>query len=133
VNVGTAGFSVDSVYFTSLAINSFGQPYVAYSDYVISGKATVMYYDAPTGTKEPEYSQLSLYPNPVSNSLTIDLKNIIDKIKSLEVTNINGMKIFETQTSAKEIILNVENLPSGIYIVHLKTESSNYIRKFCKN
>ncbi|HED08182.1 MAG TPA: hypothetical protein ENI57_08720, partial [Ignavibacteria bacterium] len=41
-NVGSAGFSAGTAYYTSLAIDGGGTPYVAYSDGAISGKETVM-------------------------------------------------------------------------------------------
>jgi hypothetical protein len=45
VNVGKAGFSEGEAYFTSLAFDPSGQPYVAYEDGANSFKATVMKFD----------------------------------------------------------------------------------------
>ena len=45
VNVGNAGFSAGEAGWSSLAFSSSGQPYVAYTDYGNSDKATVMTFD----------------------------------------------------------------------------------------
>jgi hypothetical protein len=44
VNVGSGGFSAGSSQNTSIALDSYGNPYVAYADGGYSGKATVMKY-----------------------------------------------------------------------------------------
>ena len=50
--VGSAGFSTGEAYFTSLALDASGAPYVAYSDYANSGKASVMKYAAASTAKD---------------------------------------------------------------------------------
>jgi hypothetical protein len=134
VNVGNAGFSDGEVRFTSLAFSPSGQPFVAFSDWGNSKKATVMKYDSVyVGINEPWESALSLHPNPVKTKLIIDLKDIKNNLKVIEVFELRGKKIFETQTKKDEIILNVENYPEGIYLVKIKTNNSSNISKFCKN
>lgn len=70
--VGNSGFSSGTAYFTSLAFSPSGQPYVAYQDSSVSYKATVMYFDAPAGIKELQPSQISIYPNPATDKITIE-------------------------------------------------------------
>jgi hypothetical protein len=41
-------------------------------------------------------------------------------------------KIFETQTDKGKLILNVENYPSGIYLIKIKSECLNRNAKFLK-
>ena len=42
IMVGSPGFSAGEVFFTTIAINTSGTPYVAYQDVGNSNKATVM-------------------------------------------------------------------------------------------
>ncbi len=50
--VGTAGFSAGQADYTSLAINSGGTPYIAYTDGGNSNKASVMRYNSTTSSWE---------------------------------------------------------------------------------
>jgi hypothetical protein len=134
LNVGNAGFSTGVVTYTSLAFSPTGQPYVVYADSANSKKATVMKFDSVfVGISEQPESRLFLYPNPVSTKLTINFEHIPSYIKWIEITDMRGMKMFETQTWERERVVNVENFPCGIYFVNVKSINSNYIGKFFKN
>ncbi len=133
LNVGTAGFSAGSAYNTCLAFNPSGQPYVAYSDWGYSEKASVMKYGSPSDIPEKQNTIISVYPDPTSTLLTIDLKTISNVMKSIEVYDLTGKKMFEAQSQDDKIILNVEDYPVGFYFIRLKTNTLNYTGKFCKN
>ena len=71
-NVGNAGFSAGEVMFTSLALSSSGQPYVAYQDLANSQKVTVMKFDgtnwvnlgsAGFSAGEADYTSLAFSPS----------------------------------------------------------------------
>jgi tRNA A37 N6-isopentenylltransferase MiaA len=64
--------------------------------------------------------------------LAIAFKNVDRTLKFIEIYELRGKKIFETQNNNGMIILNIENYPTGIYIVKVKTAGSNWIGKFCK-
>jgi len=91
-----------------------------------------MKYDFPTGMNKPEESGLSLYPNPVKTNLTIHFNNIAGQSKFFEVYDIQGKLMAASKTSEDIKNLNTEEYPSGIYIVKVRTEKSNYIARFIK-
>lgn len=70
---------------------------------------------------ETTLSNISLYPNPSNNILTIDMQNNQDEITrnyaSIEVYNTIGEKVLAVnrQTENKLISLNVAGLPNGMY------------------
>lgn len=67
-----------------------------------------------------------VYPNPVSNVLTIDLSQANVRTGSLSLINTVG-QVIEHQTINKAIInLDVERVPSGIYILKVDTEQGDY-------
>jgi hypothetical protein len=98
----------------------------------VSDTSNHIYYST-TGFSNKIKSGFTLFPNPVTKDLIIEIINVIGTIRFIEIYEAGGKKIFETQTLQNRLILNVENYPAGIYIVKLKTESSNYFEKFCKN
>jgi len=93
-----------------------------------------MKYDSVfVGINETKLSHPTFYPNPSTTFLTVNFINISNKINSIVITDIKGIKIFEAQISAQEATINVANYPVGIYIVRLKSDTFDYISKFCKN
>ena len=71
--------------------------------------------------------EASLYPNPVTNTLNIEMSN---EVKSIEIYNILGQKVLEA--SNKQI--NVSSLVSGIYMVKIQdVENEVSTKKFIKN
>jgi len=97
-------------------------------------------YTAPSGlaVKPIEASNpIRTYPNPVTDLLTIDL-SIINESVTLTITDISGRKIINKQFAAADlqnsskIELPVGQLPSGLYLIGIKTPSENYRGKFLK-
>jgi hypothetical protein len=127
-NEGLAGFTESISANPSLAFNSAGTPYVAFS----TVKASVMEYNYPTGLKEPQDSRLSLYPDPVTDNLTIDFKIANNEVRQVEIYESRGKKIFETQTDKSRLILNVENYPCGMYLIKVESGCSSWNAKFLK-
>ena len=106
---------------------------MAFDDNLNSAKMSVMKYDFPTGLNEHQEPGLTLYPNPVTTHLNIILSKTGDKINIIEVQDIRGKIMSFFKTSEDKFILNTQDYPTGIYILKVKTEKSNYIGKFCKD
>ena len=133
MNVGSSGFSEGLVNYLSLAFSTSGIPYVAYHDYAYHQRACVMKYDSIyTGAEEYIQPFFIFSPNPAITTLRIGLKHFPDDPISIKINDINGNRMFETQTYEKTIQIDVESYPIGVYIVMLKNESSIWHGKFCK-
>ncbi|MBP7400651.1 MAG: T9SS type A sorting domain-containing protein [Chitinophagales bacterium] len=75
---------------------------------------------------------ITLYPNPVSDNLIIQVPDVNTKY-TLQIVNSNGELISEqiiNHTSYKTI--SVQHLPSGFYFLQLKNENENYVMPFQK-
>ena len=72
-------------------------------------------------------NNLKLYPNPTSNTLTIDSKLQLLKV---EIFNIIGQKEVEINAGFKSIQLN--NLTRGFYIIKIYSEKGTTVRKLIK-
>lgn len=102
-------------------------PSYKYDNLVISAVNTV-----PLNTKDFISEKFNLYPNPVTNMLTITNSENIT-IKKLIVYDVSGKTIKEQKGNfEKENTLNVENLSAGTYILHVKTESGIAVKKVVK-
>ena len=74
-------------------------------------------------------NQLSLYPNPVKNQLTVDLlNNQNEEIGTYQIIDINGRIILRGSLSNGLNQVNVEDLSKGIYILN----AGNLNKKFVK-
>ena len=130
VDVGPSnGFSAGTAYFISLAISPTGQPYVAYTDIPNSYKASVMKYDSVfSGVNELPGSRLSIYPNPVTDKITIETpaKGI------LSILNLSGQELITRQITQPKATIDISSLPNGVYFVRVKGEKNVETGKFVK-
>lgn len=60
------------------------------------------------------FNQLSLYPNPVENQLSLRAKTPIENIK---VYNILGQEVLQKFPNTLETQLKTQNLPTGLYLI----------------
>jgi phosphatidylserine/phosphatidylglycerophosphate/cardiolipin synthase-like enzyme len=88
---------------------------------------------------EPNYkpASLSVYPNPATNALTIDIPKLCSTqyaVSNIEIYNLLGEKIFSTPITDNRspITINVSAFPSGVYMVEVKTEKGVAVSKFIK-
>ena len=76
-------------------------------------------------TKNKEFANFKLYPNPVSNILNVNSDVFIDKIT---VTNLMG----DTVLTTKKTELNLNFLPSGMYFLKIQSGSNTSIERIFK-
>lgn len=80
------------------------------------------------GTDETTVNKFSIYPNPVkNNTLYVTGKNI-EKIKRVEIYNVNGIlvQVIEKPFSNKNFI-SLKNLPKGIYFAKFDDNSQKFL------
>ena len=77
-------------------------------------------------------SHFSMYPNPASNIVTItNSENLL--VQQIAVYDTTGKLITtENYNSKTEIQLNIEDLASGTYLLHLKTNEGTAVKKLVK-
>ena len=71
---------------------------------------------------------IAVYPNPATSNVTIEspLHSVI------EISNIEGQLIRTLASNSIKTNINVSALPSGVYVVAVKTENGTEVRKFVK-
>ncbi len=82
---------------------------------------------------EPEVKWIRLYPNPVDESLHYELPDQQNEpFHSLEITDIFGRAVVKVPFPQNKGELNLSDLPSGTYMVRVKTDNEVMISKILK-
>ncbi|WP_299779160.1 S8/S53 family peptidase [uncultured Formosa sp.] len=79
-------------------------------------------------------SNLLIYPNPISNTETLKISNIVNGEYYLEIYNTLGQSLNRIQTTTEntELPVNISELSSGTYFVKVrnKLQNNSIIKKF---
>lgn len=81
------------------------------------------------GTREIANVEVSVYPNPVANQLTISSKELVKEVKIYSMT---GQLVQVEKPNNADISLNVSSLKPGVYNVHISTTSGTKSVKVVK-
>ncbi|NOZ35855.1 MAG: S8 family serine peptidase [Chlorobi bacterium] len=73
--------------------------------------------------------KITIFPNPVKNTLYINLADNTENI-NLKIYNINGQLMYENNYKNKKITVNTSDFLNGIFLLYLNTEKNSYIKKF---
>ena len=75
---------------------------------------------------EVDEVKLSIFPNPTSNYWIIKAKN---EIKSISLYDLSGRKILQKRPLTKNVEINAQSLPSGVYLLSVnKTNTFRLIK-----
>ena len=88
--------------------------------------ATLLFFD---GMGEQTHINITLFPNPVSNKLTVEASEAIDHI---EVFNTVGAMVFSQKNCGDKVEIHTADLPAGTYLIRMTTQNATEVRKFVK-
>ncbi len=88
---------------------------------------TFHYYDILSVEFQPKQLVLQLYPSPVSDRLTIQTNAVIQRLQVFDST---GKMCIEKNDVAQQ--LDVNSLPSGMYLLRVLTPKGQQIKRFIK-
>ncbi len=83
-----------------------------------------------TGTNEVSEQDIFIYPNPTTGK--INFKNTNNSIQKLSVYDIRGKTIIENSEIQQNVIIDLSNFESGIYIISIQTEKEILKAKIIK-
>jgi hypothetical protein len=78
-------------------------------------------------------NKLTIYPNPTSSSLTIEISNIPYQNAYLGISNTNGQQLITQELTASKIEIDISHLPKGIYIVRFQSGKEIITQKLVVN
>jgi hypothetical protein len=107
------------------------------SQFVFSGSAGTIYMDnvyfskvaTTLSTAKFEISNVKMYPNPVSNYLTIEANSTIEKVS---VYNLLGQEVLSRSPKSNSATLQTNNLQKGVYIVRTDIDGKVTTTKIIK-
>jgi len=75
-------------------------------------------------------NQISISPNPASNDIQINTDIANQKIKAAQIVNLQGQLVQTISPLQINQPINVQTLPSGLYILQLQVEAELLVERF---
>jgi hypothetical protein len=104
--------------------------------YIVGDNGTILKTTNGGGLGIPETTltkNLKVYPNPATNSLTLNLSQMQQQQNaSLSIYDIQGKQLLQQNISEAQTQINISNFAKGIYIVKLQTDKETLQSKFVK-
>ncbi|WP_034057407.1 Ig-like domain-containing protein [Lacinutrix jangbogonensis] len=74
---------------------------------------------------------LSIFPNPTSGLLKVNISDY-NEVYTVAVFDMIGKKVTSKTLNKNKNLLNIENLPSGIYLLKVTTPTKSYVTRIIK-
>jgi plastocyanin len=78
--------------------------------------------DEGMNVSDNEWIRLNYYPNPISETLTLDARIVI---KTVEVFTLKGQKVIESQVNQQSVQLDLSDLATGVYMLKASFEGGS--------
>ena len=79
------------------------------------------------GVQEQDAKNVSVYPNPANNTVTVQLANAAPA--KVEIINLVGQTVISQNASTEEVKMDVSNINRGVYMVRIAQEGKVYTSK----
>ena len=83
-----------------------------------------------TGIKEITEQSFGMYPNPASNSVQLIFDSPGEK--TIHLLDLTGRSVLIESTDAQHLDWNLEQIPAGIYLVHVITSNGQSVQRLVK-
>lgn len=99
-------------------------------DLIINRANITLNVDSTLTIESLNSNDFSLYPNPVSNWLTIKIGSNAEA--KVTIVDINGKQLLEKEIHTNISSLNVEQLPAGVYLITINNNNASSTKRFIK-
>jgi hypothetical protein len=87
-------------------------------------------HEIPVPEEQPEWSYASIYPNPATAVITIDVSYDFRWIgNTIQITSAQGIPLMQVKLTAKVTSVNVASLRPGVYFITAKKEDGATIKQ----
>ncbi|MEM1119620.1 MAG: T9SS type A sorting domain-containing protein [Bacteroidota bacterium] len=80
-----------------------------------------------TSTSDPLTQKVDIFPNPTTNQLNLQFEQIFNG--QIELHSLAGQTVYQIQLQSTKHKIEVTNLPTGIYFLHLRAEEGYLVQK----
>lgn len=95
----------------------------------ISDREEVVVTIGTVGVEEGELADVSVYPNPASDVLFVNIPNSIEGTISIDLIDVAGNLIEASTMTAGNQTIDVSQLSKGVYVLQLTTETSRLTKQ----
>ena len=122
-----------------IPFNSGSEHGIAFVEFKITKPGTIGLYSktaqgplsAPLSTDDfNKNAKIIIYPNPVGNTLTLELDNNPDEIETISIINMLGQKVFSSNKKVDSI--DTSSLSPGIYSIVVTAQEGKWSCRFIK-
>jgi hypothetical protein len=82
---------------------------------------------------EPTYDGVEVFPNPTEQSITITLEKVVKGNTNLELIDIQGRAMLQREITEEKTNVNLQNFPSGTYLLRVLQGEKVLVRKVVKH
>ena len=102
---------------------------MTYTFTITGNRDLVAHFVHTEGIGEQQDAMTLAYPNPVSDKLTVEAQEAIDR---LDVYNLTGALVYSQRNCAAKVVIATADLPAGTYVIHLTTDKVTKTLRFVK-
>ncbi len=87
----------------------------------------------PISVKESDESSIKVFPNPAGDFIQLEMLSSSSNVQEVQIYDISGKKVLSEICNSATSSLDVSQLDTGMYILHLRTSDGGiYFRRFSK-
>ena len=87
--------------------------------------------DEPVSIPELKLDNVTIYPNPTNNIITINIDDNTENVQ-LEIIDVLGKTVFQTNLKETKTSFNLNQYPNGVYIFKVSSNNISYTEKIIK-
>ncbi len=98
--------------------------------FVVTGdRALIANVQSTEGLEENAKIGIVLYPNPISDKLSVEATEAIDHI---EIFDIAGARVYSQKNCSEKMEIQTADLPAGTYVIRMTMQNTIEVRRFVK-
>lgn len=80
------------------------------------------------GIKELSNIDVSIYPNPVNDALTVEITS--ESLTQIFITDISGKRVYDSgKINTLQHTIQTTSYPAGVYLLHVQSDAGQAVRK----